>query len=196
MTLSVDIANRAIQLIGDNQPAITGSGNYPTPTFDTSTAGLACTALYVGVVNTVGRQFGWDFARSTAALQSGNLGPIISLGVVWKYEYLYPTNGVQVRQLVPTTITDPNNPLPIRWSVGNDLIAGVPTKVILTNLAAGFAVYSGQVTETLWDAGFTEVVVRLLASELAMAIAGRPETVRSLLETMQGFETPAETRDS
>jgi hypothetical protein len=193
---SIDIANRAIQLIGDNQPAITGSGNYPNPSFDDSAAGKACAALYVGVVDTVGRQFGWDFARSMVTLQPGNVGAGIPFLSVWKYEYLYPTNGVQVRQLVPATIADPNNPLPIRWAVATDLIASVPTKVILTNLAAGFAVYSGQVIESLWDAGFAEVVVRLLASELAMAIAGRPETGRSLLESMQGFEAPAEMRDS
>ena len=192
MVLSVDIANRAVQLIGDNQAPITGSGNYPTPSFDLSAAGLACAALYVGVVNTVGRQFGWDFARSTVALQAGN----IAAPVPWKYEYLYPTNGVQVRQLVPTTIVDSNNPMPVRWSVATDLISGVPTKVILTNLAAGFAVYSNQVNENLWDPGFTEAVVRLLSSELAMAIAGRPETARSLLESMQGFEGAAEMRDS
>jgi hypothetical protein len=194
MVLSVDIANRAIQLIGDNQPPITGTGNYPTPTFDTSAAGLVCAQVYVGVVNTVGRQFGWDFSRNTAALVAGNTGAAVP--VPWKFEFLYPTNGIQVRQLVPTIIADPNNPLPIRWAVANDLIAGIVTKVILTNLAAGFAVFSNQPNENLWDAGFTEEVIRLLANYIAMGIAGRPDTSQAALESMKEFGALAETRDS
>ncbi len=192
MVTSADIANRAGQLIGDNQPPIIGSGNYPTPIFDTSPLGIAATVLYNGVVNTVGREFGWDFSRNTVVLAlSGNAAPS-----PWSLEYLYPGNGIQIRQLMPATMPDPNNPTPVRWEVANDIVASVPKKVILTNLAAALAVFSNEVDENLWDPGFTEAVVRLLSSELAMAIAGRPDTERNALENFQGFGSMAESRDS
>lgn len=183
-----DIANRAVQLIGgyNNQAPITGA----PPTFDNSKVGIAAGTLYASVVQTVGRQHGWDFSRNTVVLvATGNVPPF-----PWAFEYAYPTNGVQVRQITPSALTDMNNPLPTNWSVANDAVAGVPTKVILTNQANALAIYSNQPPETLWDSIFTEAVVRLLASELAMAIEARPDTAQSTLNQAQGFEQIGETR--
>lgn len=181
------VVNRAIQLISDDQPPVTGNA----PTFDSSPAGVAAALLYTSVVQTVGRQFGWDFARNmaTLALSGGTPPPN------WKYEYVYPANGLEIRQLVPLTIPDLNNPAPVNWAVASNTIAGVPTKVIWSNLQNALGVISGQPPEGLWDAGFTEAVVRLLASELAMAVAGRPETSKGLLESAGEFERSFEERE-
>jgi len=188
MVTSTDIANQAIMLIGDNQPPVTGIA----PNFDTSTAGLALAQLYSPCVQTVGRQFGWDFSRNTVALTlTTNTPP-----VPWTYEYLYPSNGVQIRQLLPATIIDQYNPLPINWAVANNLVSAVPTRVIQTNLQNAVAVYSNQPNENTWDALFRETVVRLLASELAQAIGGRPDTSRDLLSSAEQFEQFGEGRDS
>lgn len=181
------VVNRAIQLIGDDQPPVTGT----LPNFDTSPAGVAAAALYTSVVQTVLRGYGWDFSRNVATLvETANPPP-----PQFAKEYVYPAMGIEVRQLQPSVIADPNNPLPISWTVGNVTLAGVPTKVIWTNLAGAQATISNQPPEGLWDAGFTESVVRLLASELAMAIAGRPETSKGLLESAGEFERAAEMRD-
>jgi len=183
---SNEIANQAIQLIGDNQPAVTGQA----PNFDTSTAGIALSKLYIPCVRTVGRKFGWDFARSQFTLAlSGNAPP-----VGWAYEYVYPAFGVEVWQLLPAAITDPNNPLPVRWSVGNNEVGGTQTKVIWSNLANALCNYNNAPSEATWDPGFRESVVRLLASELAMAIAGKPDTMQTLTETFGAFEGIAESR--
>ncbi len=192
---SADIANRAGLLISDNQPLVVGAGNYPTETWvTTQPLGQAASLLYNSVVETVGRQFGWDFSRRTVTLAPGNTGTLVP--APWAFEYLYPANGIQIRQLMPATVTDPNNPLPVRWDVANDTIASVVHKVILTNLASAKAVYTNQVDENLWDAGFTESVVRLLASEFAIAVAGRPDTERIGIETFGQFVGAAESRDS
>ena len=184
---SVDVVNRAIQQIGDDQPPVTGNA----PNFDSSPAGVAAATLYTSVVQTIGRTFGYDFSRNTAALvASGNPPP-----PQWAQEYLYPANGLEIRQLQPPIVGDANDPRPQRWTVGYSLIAAVPTKVIWTNLAGALGVITGQPPESLWDAGFTESVVRLLASELAMALAGRPDTSRSMLESARDFETTAESRN-
>jgi hypothetical protein len=184
---SNDIANQAIQLIGDNQPLVTGFA----PTFDSSTAGIALSKIYPAVVQTVGRQFAWDMARSTVALTlSGNTAPF-----PWSLEYLYPTNGIEVWQLHPNTLGDVNNPLPYNWSVANTVVGGQQQRVIWTNLANAWATYNNNPNENTWDSLFREAVVRLLASELAMAVAGKPDAAQSYLESGGAFESIGETRE-
>lgn len=170
-TSPADIANRAAVLMGgfNSNTPMTGI----PPNFDGTPTGIVAGAAYGGVVQTVGKQFGWDFARQQATLAASGGAP------PWWYdfEYLYPTNGIEIRQVVSATApADPNDPRPIRWTVGTTIIAGVNKKVIWTNLANALGVISGQPSEGTWDSLFTEEVIRLLASELAMGAAGRPET--------------------
>jgi hypothetical protein len=186
---SQDVANQAIELLGDDQPFVTGQA----PNFDNSAAGKALSKLYAPCVATVQRQFGWDASRNAVALTlSGNTPPMPG----WLYEYVYPTNGIEVWQLTPTAaaITDPNNPLPVNWDVGNNQVGGIQTKVIWSNQASAQAIYNNNPTEAVWDALFREEVARLLASELAMALAGKPDTSQNLLETAGTFGSLAEGR--
>ncbi len=184
---SNDIANQAIQLMGDNQPPVTGQA----PTFDTSPAGVALSKLYSACVQTVARQFEWDMARNTVNLTlSGNPAPF-----PWTYEYLYPTNGVEVWQLAPASLSDANNPLPTNWVVANSVVTGQQQRVIQTNLQNALAIYNNNPNENTWDAGFREAVVRLLASELALALSGKPDTAQMLLTSGSAFEAIAERRD-
>lgn len=183
---SNDVANEAIQYLGDNQSPVTGFA----PTFDNSPAGVALQYVYEGVVQFVARQFGWDFGRAIVALTlSGNVAP-----VGWTYEYLYPSNGVELWQLLPPTLVDPNNPLPVNWSVGNTEVNAVQTKVIWTNLLNAVATYHNNPTEATWDPGFHQAVVRLLSSVLASAIGGKPDLTQLLLESSAAVETQAEMR--
>ncbi len=184
---SNDIANQAIQLCGDNQPAVSGFA----PGFDNSTAGLALQRLYAPCVATVGRQFAWDMARQTVALTlSGNTPPPF-----WSFEYLYPPNGIEVWQLHPNNLGDVNNPLPYNWNVANAVVAGQQQRVIWSNLANAYCTYNNNPNENTWDSLFREAVVRLLASELAMAIAGKPDAAASYLESGGAFENIGQTRE-
>lgn len=186
-----DIVNQAIQLIGDNQPLVTG--NFPA--FDQSAAGKAAQQLYLPCVQTVARQFEWDMARNTFTLQlSGNFP------AYWLYEYIYPPVAVEIWQLVPApaALTDPNNPLPTTWQVANALVGASPiqTKVIQTNLANAVALINNAPGPAIWDPLFREEVVRLLASEIAMAVAGKPDTAAAMLETAAQFGQIGMKRDS
>jgi hypothetical protein len=184
---SNDVANQAIQLIGDNQPAVTGQA----PTFDTSAAGLALAKIYAPCVATVGRQFAWDMARNTIALTlSGNTAPF-----PWSFEYLYPTNGIEVWQLHPNSLGDVNNPLPIRWNVANAIVAAQQQRVVWSDLANAHCTYNNNPNENTWDSLFREAVVRLLASELAMAIAGKPDAAAEYLQSGGAFEGLGEVRE-
>lgn len=184
---SNDIANQAIQYIGDNNtPAVTGQA----PTFDTNPSGIALRKIYAPCVRTVAKQFGWDFARNTVALAAtGNAAPF-----PWAFEYAYPAMGVEVWQLAPATLADPNNPLPVNWDVANAVVNFTQVRVIHTNQAAALAIYNNAPIESAWDDLFREAVVRLLASELAMAVAGKPDTSQSMLQSGGAFETIGESR--
>jgi hypothetical protein len=184
---SQDIANQAIFMMGDNQAPVVGGA----PFFDNSAAGIALQQLYTPCVQTVAKQFGWDFNRNTVLLvSSGNTPPF-----PWTYEYIYPSNGIEVRQLIPATISDQYNPLPVDWVVANNTVASVPTKVIQTNLITASAVYTNQPTESTWDALFREEVVRLLASELSIAISNRPDTARDLYSSAAQMGQIGQSRD-
>jgi len=187
MVTSNDIANQALQLMGGNQPPVTGLA----PTFDNSTAGIALQKLYAPCVATIAKQFEWPFVRSTVNLSlSGNTAP-----PPWTVEYVYPASAVEVWQLIPGTVLDANNPLPQNWSIGNSLVNGTQTKVIQTTIANAKAVVNNNPSENTWDVLFREAVVRLLASELSVALAGKPETSKLYLESGGVFTNLAETRD-
>lgn len=186
MVTSTDIVNQAIQYYGGDQEPVTGVA----PNFDDSDTGVVASKVYSACVETVGRQFGWDFARHTVALTpTGNTPPF-----PWSQEYSYPSNSVQVWQILPSSLADPNDPLPLNFIVANNIVNGNQTRVIHTNVTGASAVYNNNPNENTWDASFREAVVRLLASELAMGVAGRPDTSQNLLESGSSFETIAEGR--
>lgn len=180
MSADADVVNEALQLIGGNkQPLVTGSA----PSFDSSPAGVAAANLYLPTVYTVGRRFGWDFARASVALVVSTNAPPFG----WSYEYVYPGNGIQVWQITPPTAPDPNNPLPVNWQIGNAVVGGVQKRVIWTNVASASAVYNNAPSPTAWDSLFREAVVRELASAFAMALNGRPDTAQGQLEAAGAF---------
>ena len=183
---SADIVNQALQLVGDNMPLVQGNA----PTFDDSTGGKAAQRLYAPAVATVARLFEWDMARRTVALAIAGTAPF-----PWDYQYLYPSNGVEIWQVMPASITDPNNPLPTTWVVANTVVGSAERKVIHTNVPNAVAVYNNNPGPDVWDPGFREAVVRLLGSEFAMAVAARPETSKNLLESFNAFVNAFKTRD-
>jgi hypothetical protein len=191
VTTAADIVNQALSLIGDDVPPVTGAA----PTFDSSTAGKAAAQLYDLTVKAVGRQFGWDFARNQVTLTaSGNAAPF-PMG--YAFEYLYPSNGIQVWQLAPNFAAggfDANNPVPVNWTTGNTLVGGTQRKVIWSSQATARAIYNNNPTESVWDPLFQQAVVRLLASGMAMAMAGKPDVAQSMLESGSAFETLGESR--
>lgn len=76
-------------------------------------------------------------------------------------------------------------------------VVTAPMRVILSNVATASLVYTtSNVTEDMWDASFQEAVVRLLASELAMALGGRPDLSRVMLGQAGSILQSGEAKDS
>jgi len=171
---SNDIANEALVDVGWNKVAVSGFA----PTFDDTTVGIILQRIYQPCVAAVLRQSDVECAKQIglALTLSGNVAP-----EPFAYEYLYPANCVQFLQLMPSAITDPNDPLPQFANIGNSQVSSVMTKVIWTNVASARGAYTIYPTEAIWDAGLREAVVKRLGRDLAFALA-KPETASVLSE--------------
>jgi hypothetical protein len=175
-----------------------GSQSQITSLTDGTPSALAANVIYVPTVQLMLREIEPDFARTTVTLAlSAATSPIPP----WAFEYLYPAAAIRLRQVRPPgsgagSLTDINDPQPIRAMVDFDMIASVATKVILTNQPNALAVItSSAVNEALWDAVFADAVVRRLANPLAMALAGRPDFAKEILMTSAQMASTAEALD-
>jgi hypothetical protein len=165
-------------------PNFSGGGNVST----------YANILYPGVVSLVAREQDYECLKFVASLVPSGLVPLPP----WQFEYLYPADCVRIRQITPPT-WNANDPQPVEWSVEEHPNAGTLQKVIGCNIANAMAVYTTAVTnvsEAQWDALLQEAVVRTLASELAMAIAGRPDFSRVTLEQAGQLVAGGAGRDS
>lgn len=179
-----DIVNRALELTARN---VQVSG--VNPTFDGTAAGNAAGVLYTPAVNLVMRELDPAFARRTLALTPA-AGTLPS---PWTHEYTYPLDCLRLRGLAPA-VPVANDPTPIRGQVAFD--SGLAVKVIVCNIAAAVAKYTSSApSEAQWDWAFAEAVAKRLANPLAMALAGRPDLARELLEEAERAAAAADLID-
>lgn len=186
MTTATDVCNRAL---AEAIAQYTLSGT--NPAFDASAAAKACGLLYDPAWQMLLREQDTEFSRFTGTLVAGGIATY-----PWSNAYLYPSDCLKIRTVVPAT-WDPNDPQAIRWSEQNQIISTVPTRIILTNVPSAKLVYTtSNVTPDVWDFSFQEAVVRFLASQLALAVAGRPDLSRALLGQSGGILQSGEAKDS
>lgn len=174
---SAQVVNSALELIAAQTQI--------TSLTDGSPSANAAQIVYAPTVQLMLRELNPDFARTTKGLAlSGAATP----PPPWAFEYLYPADCVRLRQVRPPAsgtglLADPNNPYPVRSNVAFDTIGVTPTKVVLSNQVNALAVYTtSSITEAMWDAAFTDAVIRRLGNPLAMALSGRPDFSKELLE--------------
>lgn len=165
---------------------------------DGSPQAIAASVVYNPTVQLMLRELDPDFARFTAVL---GLSAAPTPVVPWAYEYIYPLDCCRLRQVRPPgsgtgSLSDPNDPYPVKANVAFSIIAGVNTKVVLTNQQNALAVYtSSSVVEAQWDSAFTDAVVRRLANPLAMALSGRPDFAKTILEQSVAMAATCEVID-
>lgn len=113
----------------------------------------------------------------------------------WLYEYTYPSDCLQVRNIKPIPIFVMNfDPQPHTWTIENDQYFSPAQKVILTNVPSAQLVYTAQVTDpTTWEADFIEEfsadLARRLASsnpDMAKLAAADASQARAEAETTEG----------
>jgi hypothetical protein len=188
VTSSTQVVNNVLQFVGEQVQI--------TSLTDGSPAALAANVLYVPTVQLMLREIDPDFARFTGAL---TLISAPSQVPPWGFEYAYPATCIRLRQVRPPAaggtgaLSDINDPQPIRANVAYD---GGNGKVILCNQLNALAVYTtSAVSEGVWDSVFTDAVVRRLANPLSMALAGRPDFAKTILEQSAMMAQTAEAVD-
>jgi hypothetical protein len=165
---------------------------------DGSPAAQAASILYTPTVELLLRELDPDFARFTLALSAAT---VTSSTVPWVYAYTYPADCLRLRQVRPPgsgagALADLNDPSPVLANVAFALNGSTPLKVVLTNQQNALGVYTtSQVSEVSWDAVFQEAVVRRLANPLAMALSGRPDFAKTILEQSAMVAATAEAVD-
>ena len=127
---------------------------------DGSMAARIALTVYAQTRDKMLRDGDWDFARKTAALvASGQSAP-----PPWSQSYAYPADSLRVRDLIVASF-DPLNPIPSRWVIANDPVAG---KVILSATAYATIVYTFKcTTPTLWESSFVEALAAAIGRRLA-----------------------------
>lgn len=187
MTTSADIVNRALAEIGQQQ-TVTGT----LPTFDGSSTGIAAGQLYQAAVNMLLRNEDYEFSKAYVVLTQTAATPVPP----WAYQFFYPSDCLRVRQVCPRT-WDALDPQAVTWDVQTVVILSVPTRVILSNEGnAGLFYTTSNVTENEWDPMFAEAAVRYIASEMVIAIGGRPDLSEKKLAESGQIMVSGQAKDS
>ena len=153
--------------------------------YEGTPAARAALTLYGQTRDNVLRSKDWPFARQSVALSLLKTAPVGGYGpmnpwtpafppVPFIFEYAYPDGCLEMRSVRPTPIMIPEyDPVPNIFVIADDTALAPPAKVVLTNLRAALAVFTGQVTDmTQWEPMFTEALVEALARRFAEALAG------------------------
>lgn len=95
----------------------------------------------------------------------------------WLYEYAYPADCVKVRAIRSVPLIIPEfDPQPVLFKDANDNQFAPPQRVLLCNVAAAVAIYTGRVTDpTTWAVAFTEALIAALGRRLGPALANMPQ---------------------
>ena len=169
MTTNIDLSNRAL--------AMSGTRSQITD-FTSTQEGLYCGLLYGEFRDYMLREGDYDFAMASVNAVPTTVVP------GWAFAYMYPANCVRIRQLVPA---NPNafDPQPVQWNV-------LQQTIVLTTVAiATILITSNAISETLWDASFTDAFVRLLSSGLFFALENRIEAHKVAIQEALEFAAQA-----
>jgi hypothetical protein len=178
----VDLCNQALVEIG--YPRVIGDF------WEGSPAAQVAIQVYGQTRDDLLREADWQWARGDATLtilKQALIPPLTPWDETqpvppWQFEYAYPSDCLYLRYLRPEPDAffgwDQFEPVPILFTLGNDLISGVQTKVILTNLGTpgptptAIAVYTRQVLDpNLWEANFRATLIERLATKFTVGLS-------------------------
>lgn len=202
MVADVDIVNMALAAIG-TQSTVTSIN--PS---DGSTEANNAAILYTPVRQGLLRAVNWNFARKQANLNllKSATDTNSTCPVPWQFEYAYPQDSLRLRFLLPpftNTSTSSGTVIPAGvtlappWPVGVNIpfTVAVDTdsknnnvRVILSNLQNAIAVYTADISDpALFDSGFVDAFVHMMASRLVIALSGNQGLSDRMMKTAQGY---------
>lgn len=199
MTTSVDITNRALQLLGTRTTVASLAEN--------SNEAIQANLVYQTVTDWCHAMANWNFARKQASLgaavksspASGTWNPATMPPTPWLFEFTLPSDFIKAHFITNNAIgTLLGNPSflgePKRFVVVTDTISSVQQEVLLSNETTPSLIYTSRVSDpTLWTAYFERFAVAALARTMCMALTGNIQLMVFLEELMQDYFTAAET---
>lgn len=130
--------------------------------YEGSVAAKVALDLYAQTRDAVLQATDYDFAQKIAA----GVVSVTAAPFPWSNAYAYPNDCLRLRMLFDGEYTtDPNNPLPLNWTIGN-VTSG---KQVWCNVANATFVYTLQLTDlTLWQ---NPLAIEAFAVELGKRMA-------------------------
>ena len=188
MTDQVTIWNMALQAVGTRSSVASLTEN--------STEANALAIRWDNALAATLQKARWNFARRQALLTllaDATQGQTVP--TPWMYEYAYPSDCAQGRNIMATVLQQPAGTTPgvpstptavgppIPFLVGIDYDAnGNQIKVILTNQPQATFVYTGLVTNTeLYDDQFVEALSVMLGARVCFQLTGDRQLAKDLM---------------
>lgn len=203
MTSNIDICNRALD-------DITADGTI-TSFAETSKEAQVCSRWYDKRRKALLRSAPWGFARRQISLTLlGSLTDDTSIQP-WAFKYLYPSNCVKVRYLLPPRLSAVDNAVLTGdyfascagsyrgspFKVANEQAGVGSRKVILSNLQNAVAVFIfDETTVDLFDPDFEEALVAVMAASICMPITGSMERTKLKIAQAEGMIDKARANDA
>lgn len=209
MTSPTDVCNRALSEIGAR--TIISDLNEVSP------AGVQCKLQYDTMRQQLLRAAPWGFARKTVVLSTLGLATDTppAAPYPWLAKYLYPTDCLKMRYILPppippidpTTVPDVSvqNLFAVPWCmpsrewrylVSLDDTVSPARRVIVANIIQALAVYTANVTDPdLFDPLFENALVMALANKLVIPLSGNVAMKASYAQLAQAAITDARVAD-
>lgn len=128
-----------------------------------------CKASYDIALETILREFDWNF--TTKMTQLALIDDTENLTPGWKYKYTYPVDCVKIRR-----VFSPDNINELQRKNHYRIINFKSARTIATNIAQGWVEYTARVSDTgLYDSQFADALAWRLAAELATALTGKEQ---------------------
>lgn len=169
MAAAVDIYNQALMRIGIYDGLISDPAEKTKPA-------TVCTAFFDSCLERVLREIPWNFAERRVTLAQLGDGP-----TNWGYRYSYPSDCLMIRRIETPGIRNTRADQRIPFQVGSTATG----REIYCDLSEAEAVYTTKVDDlNQWDSIARSALAYLLAAEIAMPLAVKPDIAQA---AMQGY---------
>lgn len=156
-----EICSLALMRIGSK----TGIADVTT---EQSKEGKLCRIIYPLAVDTVLREFPWNFATRRVSLAQVSGATCTN----WEYVYAYPTDCLRIDSIVVEGSRMPTIGYKVQYEVGFD----GTQKVIFCDSDSVEIIYRSRVEDfQVWDPCAVSALAWYIASELAMPLASKPD---------------------
>lgn len=181
MSSKQEICNLALSNVGVSQWV----ANIDT---DRSNEALVLRRWYDISVNFCLEDFDWNFARRRIALALLDITP----PSIWTYVYAYPSDCAQPREIEVEGVRQPYHEQRIPYEVAAQSDVAGDYKVIYTDQADAVLVYTKRITDAgMFDAQFTIALSWLLAGNIAMPLAVKPQFAQQAIGNYNAMKMTA-----